>query len=174
MELSAAIIIMIIGLILILTFYEIGIYNRIIDSKNKVESQFLQIDAELKAIVNAIPELEKTITKNIKHEEKLINKLLNSKNKIDSIDNINDKIDSVIEIKKIINKIFSLEEVYPELKSNKNFIKLKKEINTSFSKIEYASSFYNDKVLEYNNLIKKTSYIFISRLFKLTEIKYLK
>ena len=40
MDIAAIVIILLIACVLILTFYVIGVYNRLIDARNRVEDQF--------------------------------------------------------------------------------------------------------------------------------------
>ena len=54
MDIGAIIIIIIISIILVITFYIIGIYNKLVNAKNKIEDQFIPIDIELEKKVDLI------------------------------------------------------------------------------------------------------------------------
>ena len=48
MDTGAIVIIIVVGVILLLVFYGIGVYNKLVNARNKVNDQFSQIDVQLK------------------------------------------------------------------------------------------------------------------------------
>ena len=61
MEPSSIIIIIIVGVVLLLVFYVIGVYNKLVNARNKVKDQFAQIDVQLKRRSDMIPNLVETV-----------------------------------------------------------------------------------------------------------------
>ena len=49
--------IIIIAVLLLIIFYFIGVYNKLVNGRNKVKDQFSQIDVQLKRRVDLIPNL---------------------------------------------------------------------------------------------------------------------
>ena len=47
-----------------------------------------------------------------------------------------------------------LQENYPDLKANENFISLQKELSGTEDKISYSRQFYNDTVTKYNTQLE--------------------
>jgi len=174
MDIGAIIIIIIIATILVLTFYIIGLYNRLIDAKNRVEDQFTQIELELRKKVDLIPKLLEIIKVYTKHEEKTINDITNAKNKIDKATKINDIIKASKTINISLNKIFTLKDIYPELKKNKNYLSIINNIEDIEDRINYARTFYNDAVLNYNNTRLQIPSNLVAKIFKFNEIDYYK
>ena len=174
MELGAVIIIMVIGVILILTFYVIGIYNKLIDARNRVEDKFAQIDVELKRRIDLIPNLVETVKGYAKHEEKTLMEVINTRNKMATATSINEKLDASNNVSKALNKVFIISESYPDLKSNTNFLDLQSNLKETEDKIAYARSFYNDTVLNYNNLRKQFPSNVVATIFGFKEINYFK
>ena len=172
MDIGAIMIIMLVAGVLILTFYVIGIYNKLIDARNRVEDQFAQIDVELKRRIDLIPNLVEVVKGYAKHEEKTLTEVINARNKMASAGSINEELDASHNVSKALNKLFALSESYPELKANTNFIALQEELTETEDKIGYARSFYNDTVLNYNNLRKKIPSNIIANIFKFKEINY--
>ena len=70
MELGTIIIILIVAVIILIVFYIIGIYNKLVNARNKVNDQFAQIDVQLKRRSDMIPNLVETVKGYTKHEEK--------------------------------------------------------------------------------------------------------
>ena len=174
MDIVAIIIIIIISALLVVTFYIIGQYNRLIDSRNRIEDQFTPIELELRKKQDLIPNLTDIIKSITKHEEKVINELTSASSKLTKNKDINDKIASANNMNRALNKIFALIDTYPELKRNKNFLSLQKKLEECEDRINYARTFYNDVVLDYNNLKQQFPSNMIAKLFKFKEINYYK
>lgn len=174
MDIVAIIIIILISLLLVVTFYIIGLYNSLIDAKNRIEDQFTQIDLELNNKIELANSIIEIVSKTTKHEEKTINELSQWLNKYEKSKNINDKINASNNINKQLYKVYNLKETYIDLKKNKNFILLQEKIENIDDKINYARTFYNDVVLDYNNLREQFPSNLVAKTFKFKEINYYK
>lgn len=174
MDIGAIIIIILISLLLVVTFYIIGLYNNIINAKNKIEDKFLQIDTELRKKVDTAVNIIDIIKKITKHEEKLVNEFELYASKLEKAKSINDKISAAGNINRALNKIYSLEETYADLKKNKAFKAVQDKIEEIDDRINYAKTFYNDVVLDYNNLREQFPSNIIAKVFKFKEINYYK
>lgn len=174
MDIGAIIIIIVISLMLVITFYIIGIYNKLINARNKVEDKFIQIDAEIDKKLNLITNLIEIIKENLKHEDKIINELQSAYTKLEKTTSINGKIKGVKNLDKELNKIYLLTETYKDLKTNKNYNQIKKNLDIIDERIEYSKAFYNDTVSNYNNIRKEFPSNIISKIFKFNEIEHFK
>ena len=81
MSTSAIIIIIIVGILALLVFYVIGIYNKLVNARNKVENQFSQVDIQLKRRADLIPNLVETVKGYAKHEEGTLKGVIEARNK---------------------------------------------------------------------------------------------
>ena len=174
MDIVAIIIIILISILLVLTFYIIGLYNRLIDAKNRIEDQFTPIDLELRHKIELTNNIIEIVSKVAKHEEKIISESSQLINKYEKEKNINEKINISNNINKQLFKIFNLKETYTDLKKNKTFISLQEKIENINDKINYARTFYNDVVLDYNNLTEQFPSNLVAKVFKFKEINYYK
>ena len=147
--------IIIIGAILVLlVFYAISIYNKLVNARNKVENQWSQIDIQLKRRADLIPNLVETVKGYAKHEEGTFKAVVEARNKAVNAGTVNEKIEANNELTGALTKLFALSEAYPELKANENFLKLQDDLKETEDKITYARQFYNDSAMTYNNLIQ--------------------
>jgi len=174
MDIVAIIIIILISLILVVTFYIIGLYNNLIDAKNKIEDQFIQIDTELKLKIDTVRNIIEILKNITRHEEKIIKELENTTTKLEKSKNINDKITLASNLNRTLNKVNTLKETYTELNKHKLFLSHLEKLEESEDKINYARTFYNDVVLKYNNLRKQFPSNIIAKAFNFKEINYYK
>lgn len=168
------IIIVILALVLIFVFYVIGIYNRLVNARNKVKDQFAQIDVQLKRRIDLIPNLVETVKGYAKHEEGTLKEVIEARNKMANANNINEELEASGEVTSALNKLFALAESYPELKANENFMSLQKDLKETEDKISYARSFYNDTVLNYNNMREQFPSNIIAGMFNFEKIDFFK
>ena len=154
METSTIVIIIIVGLLLLLAFYIIGVYNKLVNARNKVNNQWSQIEVQLKRRADLIPNLVETVKGYAKHEEGTFKAVVEARNKAVSAGTVNDKIGAENELTGALTKLFALTEAYPELKANENFMSLQKDLKDTEDKITYARQFYNDTAMSFNDLVE--------------------
>ncbi|MGM9882324.1 MAG: LemA family protein [Bacilli bacterium] len=174
MDIGTVIIIIVIAIIILLVFYVIGVYNKLVNARNKVNDQFSQIDVQLKRRSDMIPNLVETVKGYAKHEEKTLTEVVEARNKMTSANGINEELEASNEVTNALNKLFALSEAYPELKANSNFMSLQSDLKETEDKLSYARSFYNDTVLNYNNLREQFPSNIVASIFGFKKIEFFK
>ena len=165
MDIGTIIIIIIVGVLLILVFYGIGVYNSLVNARNKVKDQFSQIDVQLKRRSDMIPNLVETVKGYAKHEEKTLKEVIEARNKMTTANGINEELEASNAVTGALNKLFALSEAYPDLKANQNFIDLQNSLKETEDKISYSRQFYNDSVLKYKDKLEMFPSNIIANLF---------
>ena len=165
MEFSTIVIVIIVGLLLLLAFYVIGVYNKLVNARNKVNNQWSQIDVQLKRRADLIPNLVETVKGYAKHEEGTFKAVVEARNKSVSAVNVNDKIEAENQLTGALNKLFALSEAYPELKANENFMSLQEDLSETEDKITYARQFYNDSAMSFNDLVEMFPSNVVAKMF---------
>ena len=172
MDTSVVVIVIIVGLLLLAVFYVIGVYNNLVNARNKVDNQFSQIDVQLKRRVDLIPNLVETVKGYVKHEEGTFKAVVEARNKAVSAGSVNEKIDAENQLTGALTKLFALTEAYPELKANENFMSLQNDLKDTEDKITYARQFYNDSAMSFNNLVEMFPSNIVAGMFKFKRYDY--
>jgi LemA protein len=73
-----------------------------------------------------------------------------------------------------VGRLLVLQEQYPQLKSNENFLKLQDEVAGTENRIATARKDYNDAVQDYNTTSKKFPTVITAKLFGFKEEPYFK
>lgn len=162
------------AIILFFVIYIISVYNKLVQSRNKVKDQWAQIDVQLKKRVDLIPNLVETVKGYAKHEKETLDSVINARNAFNNASNIEDEINADNQITGALNKLFALSEAYPDLKANTNFISLQADLKDIEEKISFARQFYNDTVLEYNNNIEMFPSNIIASMFNFKRAEFFK
>jgi len=157
-------ILIIVGILIV--FWAISVYNKLIALRNRVKDQWAQIDVQLKRRFDLIPNLVETVKGYTKHESETLEAVIKARNTYVSATLPEDQMKADGELTKAISKLFALTESYPELKANTNFQALQQELTETESKIASARQFYNDTVMVYNNKVDMVPSNIIAGLFR--------
>ena len=171
---SSIIIIAIVGVLVLLICYVIGVYNKLVNARNKVQNQFSQIDVQLKRRTDLIPNLVETVKGYAKHEEGTLKEVIEARNKAIAADSVNAKLESNQELSGALNKLFALSEAYPDLKANQNFLSLQNDLKDTEDKITYARQFYNDSAMNFNNLVEMFPSSIVASIFGFKKFEFFK
>jgi LemA protein len=146
----------ILGIIVILIFVFIGIYNGLIGSRNQVKNAWAQIDVQLKRRYDLIPNLVETVKGYAKHERETLEAVTNARNLAQAAasSNVGERAKLEGELGSALSRLLAVVERYPDLKANQNFLALQEELTSTENKISFSRQYYNDSVLKYNNKIQ--------------------
>ena len=168
------VIVVVLVIVVLLVLYLVSIYNKLVNSRNKVDNQFSQIDIQLKRRTDLIPNLVETVKGYAKHEENTFKEVVEARNKAVSANSINEKIDANNELTGALNKLFALSESYPELKANENFLSLQSDLKETEDKITYSRQFYNDSAMQFNNIVEMFPSNIVANMFHFKKYEYFK
>lgn len=139
---------------LLLIVVIVGIYNNLIQLRNKVHNSWSQIDVQLQRRFDLIPNFVDVVKAYMKHEEGVFTKLAELRSAWTNADSIDKKAQINNQLSHTLNTIIAVCENYPDLKANQNFSKLMQELRETEDKIAWSRQFYNDSVTIYNTKVQ--------------------
>jgi LemA protein len=145
------------GLLVLIT---IGIYNRLVVLRNRVENSWAQIDVQLKRRTDLVPNLVETVKGYVTHERGTLEAVTEARAAVVKGGSVAEQAQSNNVLTDALKSVFAVAESYPDLKANQNFLMLQEELSGIENKIAYARQFYNDSVLSLN----QTTEIFPSNI----------
>jgi LemA protein len=146
--------ILILALLVVLVVFAVGIFNRIITLENRFQNAWSQIDVQLKRRNDLVPNLVETVKGYAAHEKGVFEEVARSRQALMGAKSIAESADAANLMSAALGRLLAISEAYPELKANENFRLLQEELSSVENKIAYARQFYNDAVLQYNNVIE--------------------
>ena len=155
----------ILGVVVVIAFWVGMTYNGLTRLRNKVKTNWAQIDVVLKRRADLIPNLVETVKGYAKHEKETLDDVIKARNTYVSASLPEDQMKASGELTQALNKLMMLSEAYPDLKANTNFIQLQNELRETEDKITFARQFYNDSVYAYQNKIEMFPSNIIAGLF---------
>jgi LemA protein len=145
-----------------IVFLGIGIYNRLINERNRVKNSFAQIDVQLTRRYDLIPNLVEAVKGYMKHERETLEAVISARNAAaSSLDAAKADPANAHAIKELgasegaltsaLGRLFALSEAYPDLKANQNMMQFQEELASTENKVAFSRQAFNDSVLQYNN-----------------------
>ena len=142
------------GVVVVVGFSFVGIYNALVRLRNQVKNSWSQIDVQLKRRHDLIPNLVETAKGYMKHERETLESITNARSKAMGAESVGDKAKAESALSGAMSKFFLVVENYPDLKANQNFLAVQEELTSTENKIAFARQSYNDQVLFLNNKIQ--------------------
>jgi|TARA_B100000085_G_scaffold282520_1_gene311174 LemA protein len=144
-------------LILVVLFWGIGLYNRIVRAENECDRMWSNVDVVLQQRYDQFTSLVETIRGYAKHEKEMFDQFAEVRMAAAGASKGGD-IGGVMKnealLGQMLPKIYAIAEQYPDLKANENFLQLQNEISDMENIISDRREAYNAAATNFNNLIE--------------------
>jgi len=149
------------GLIVVLFFVVVAMYNALVTLRNRFKNAFAQIDVQLKRRYDLIPNLVETAKGYMSHERETLEAVIQARNQAAAAGKAAAQnpadgqamaglVGAEGALTGALGRLFALSEAYPDLKANQNMMQLTEELTSTENKISFARQAYNDAVTVYN------------------------
>lgn len=161
-----------IAVIILIFLISIGIYNSLVQLRNRVKNSWSQIDVQLKRRHDLIPNLVETAKGYMKHERETFTTITEARSKAMGAQTVGEKAKAEGALNGAISKFFLVVENYPDLKANQNFLAVQEELASTENKIAFSRQNYNDQVLFFNNKIQMFPSNIVAGMFNFKENEF--
>ena len=161
-----------IAVIILIFLVSIGIYNSLVQLRNRVKNSWSQIDVQLKRRHDLIPNLVETAKGYMKHERETFTTITEARSKAMGAQTVGEKAKAEGALNGAISKFFLVVENYPDLKANQNFLAVQEELASTENKIAFSRQNYNDQVLFFNNKIQMFPSNIVAGMFNFKENEF--
>ncbi len=149
------------GVVVGLAFFVIGIYNGLIRARRAYENSFAQIDVQLTRRYDLIPNLVETAKAYMKHESATLEAVIAARNAAmnglkaaqahpGEAAAMQTLAASEGQLTGALGRLMAVAEAYPDLKANQNMMQVSEELTTTENKVAFARQAFNDSVMGYN------------------------
>jgi LemA protein len=174
------VLLVVLGIGLLLVFWVVGMYNGLVNLRNRYKNAFAQIDVQLKRRYDLIPNLVETAKGYMKHERDTLEAVIAARNAAStaregvaqnpgSPQAMQQLNQAEAGLTTVLSRFNMLAEAYPDLKANQNMMQLTEELTSTENKIAFARQAYNDSVMNYNNKREMFPSSIIAGMFNFTE-----
>ena len=142
------------GLLVLLAFYAIAIYNKLVKLKNLVAEAWSGIDVQLKKRYDLIPNLVETVKGYAAHEKETFESVTRARTAAQQATTVEAHQAAEKQLSSALMNLIAVAERYPELKASTNFLELQNALAQIEGDLEKARRYYNGTVREQNTLIE--------------------
>ena len=146
--------IVIAAVIVIITLWIITTYNKFIAKNNRVKQTESTICVMLKQRNEMIPNLVAAVQTYMGHENNTLVKITELRSMMQKTDSEQEQMQLGAELSKKLAEIRVSVENYPELKADKQFIRLEESIEEMEYQLQAARRTFNAAVVDYNNSVQ--------------------
>ena len=140
----------VLGIIVFVALFAIGIYNGLISLKNKVDEAWADIETQLKRRYDLIPNIVETVKGYAGHEKSTLENVIKARNSAMSAGTFADKAQAENALSGTLKSLFALSENYPDLKANQSFLDLQQTLKDVEEHLQLSRRYYNATVRDFN------------------------
>ncbi|WP_154855313.1 LemA family protein [Cyclobacterium xiamenense] len=159
----------VLGLLLIQT---IVIYNRLIRLRNNAREGWSGIDVQLKRRADLVPNLVTTVKGYANHEQQLLEDITKLRNQTIADQSIPNQAKTAAELGRSLQRLLVIAEAYPELKADKNFLKLQEQLSEIENTLQKSRRYYNGTVRELNIKIESFPSNLVAKIFSFEKFDF--
>jgi LemA protein len=140
-------------IIVVLVFFAIGSYNKLVSLKNQVQNAWKQIDVQLKRRHDLIPNLINTVKGAMGFERETLEAVVAARNvaiAASTSGNVPATAAAETQLTGALSRLLAVVEAYPDLKATGNVAQLQEELTATENKIGFSRQLYNDTATQYN------------------------
>ena len=158
--------IFIVAVLALLAVFGIALYNRLIRSRNRVDTSWSDIDVQLQRRHDLIPRLVTAVDQYAKYERATLEAVTELRAEAMQQADVRARGRAEEKLSAGIGRQIALAENYPDLKANENFLNLQNELVETENYLQFARRYYNGSVRDYNTMTETVPSNIVASTFK--------
>jgi LemA protein len=166
-------------LVLVIGFWAVGAYNRLVRLRNGIANAFAQIDVQLKRRHDLVPNLVEVARKYLAHEAETLEAVVVARNQARTAELAASGAPLAVGVVGTLSgaeqllggalgRLMAVAENHPDLKADATMRELSEALASTENRIGFARQAYNDQTLAYNDAVQEFPALIVARLFGFT------
>jgi LemA protein len=147
-------VIVLVVIVVVLALVVVGLYNRLVRYRNRVDNAWAQVEVQLKRRWDLIPNLVETVKGYAAHERGVFEEVTAARTRAQQAQSPAESAQAEGILSQALGRLFAVAEAYPDLKATQNFQELQAQLSETEDKVAVSRQVYNDTVLTYHNAIQ--------------------
>jgi len=140
------------AVVVVLVVLAIGISNRLVRARVRIDEAWAQIDTQLQRRHDLIPNLVETVKGYAAHERATFEEVTSARAKAISVSAPAELAEAENGLTQALGKLLAITENYPDLKADANFRQLQDELAHTENMVAGSRGYYNASVRAYDEL----------------------
>ena len=128
--------------------------NTLVTQRNQIDAKWAQVDNDMKRRADLIPNLVATVKGYAKQEQTVIAEITNARAALLGARTRQEEINANTQLSGALGRLLVLQENYPQLKSNENFLRLQDELAGTENRIAVSRRDYNEAIRQFNTSVE--------------------
>ena len=159
----------IVAVLVLIAVIGVSIYNRLIRSRNRVDTAWSDIDVQLQRRHDLIPRLVTAVDQYAKYEKATLEAVTELRAEAMQQVDVRARGKAEEKLSAGIARIIALAENYPDLKANENFLNLQNELVETEDYLQFARRYYNGSVRDYNTMTESVPSNIVAGMFNFAQ-----
>lgn len=138
----------------VVVLWVIMVFNGLIQSRNRVDEAWSDIEVQLKRRYDLIPNVVNSVKGYAGHESDVFEKVTQARSRAMQASTPAQHAVAENMLSDTLKSLFAVSEAYPQLKASDNFLHLQHELVDTEDKIQASRRFYNGNVRDFNTKIQ--------------------
>lgn len=151
--------------LVVLGLFMVSNYNNLVSLSEEVDAQWGQVENQLQARYDKIPNIVNTVKGYASHEKEVFESIANARAKLAGANTVNEQVEAANEMESALARLLVVVENYPELKADAQFNQLIYEISGTENRIAVERMRYNETVKTYNSKVKRFPTVLLAGMF---------
>lgn len=134
-------------------WYKAG-YNKAVQLDENAKEAWANVDAQVQRRYDLVDNLVETVKGYAQQEQEVFGKIAESRTQYFQSNSVADKAEASNQLSGFLSRLLVLQERYPELKSNQNFLALQDQLEGTENRISVARQRYNQAVNTLNSFAR--------------------
>ena len=153
----------VLGVIVLVLLYLVGIYNRLVRLRALVKEGFSGITVQLRRRADLIPNLVETVQGYATHEREVFEEVSRARAATVNAGSVQAMAQADAQMTGLLGRVFAVAEAYPELKANTNFLQLQDQLANIETELQSSRRYYNATVRDLNSSIQSFPPVLIAK-----------
>lgn len=151
------------AIVVAVLIYGVVVFNRLVRERNLVREGWSGIDVQLRRRTDLVPALIETVKGYAAHERKLFEDIAAIRTASIAASGVKPQENAERQLEGALSKLIALQEAYPTLKADRNFLKLQEQLAEIEDQLQMARRYYNGSVRNLNIAIESFPNVLIAR-----------
>lgn len=147
-------------------------YNRLVRLRNQVRAGWSDIDVQLMRRHDLVPRLVDAVRAYASHETATFESVSALRARAMATTSPRELAGIEQSLEQAVGRLVVLNEAYPELKANQNFLQLQRDLVDVEDHLQYARRFYNGAARALNDGVARVPDVFVARALGFGEAEY--